>query len=137
MFLSLLIALYRVNYDIENWKLLTKSFRALPEVTKAQVLTDSFAMANAEQLDKRIMWNILEKVETESGEILWKLALHLLTTFQDQFWDSSLFKVIFEATKVIFENIAFMCDIQTIKYNFSNYKHRPFLRWHKETVVHK
>ncbi|XP_028049052.1 thyrotropin-releasing hormone-degrading ectoenzyme isoform X2 [Monomorium pharaonis] len=87
-------ALYRVNYDVENWKLLTKSFRALPQATKAQVLTDSFAMANAEQLDKRIMWNIFEKMETENGEMLWKLALRLLNTIQDQFWDSSLFKFV-------------------------------------------
>ncbi|XP_025986854.2 thyrotropin-releasing hormone-degrading ectoenzyme isoform X2 [Solenopsis invicta] len=87
-------ALYRVNYDIENWKLLTKSFRALPEVTKAQVLTDSFAMANAEQLDKRIIWNFLEKMETESGETLWKLTLQVMTTIYDQFRDSSLLKFV-------------------------------------------
>lgn len=88
--------MYRVNYDVENWELLTKSFRALPEVTKAQVLTDSFAMANAELLDKRIMWNIFEKVGTESGEILWTHAFHLLATIQNRLWDSGLFKVIFD-----------------------------------------
>jgi len=97
----LFTALYHVNYDMENWQLLTKSFRALPEITKTQVLTDSSAMVNAGLLDKRIMWNILEKMETESGKILWTPALHLLTTIQDRLWDSSLFKVKFEAIKDI------------------------------------
>lgn len=106
-------ALYRVNYDVENWKLLIKSFQALPEITKAQVLTDSFAIANAGLLDKRIMWNILEKVGTESGEILWTPALRLLTTLQDYFWDSDLFKVMLEAT--MFEKLR---NIQIIKCNF-------------------
>ncbi|XP_071636854.1 thyrotropin-releasing hormone-degrading ectoenzyme-like [Temnothorax longispinosus] len=87
-------ALYRVNYDVENWKLLTKSFRVLPEITKAQLLTDSFAIAKAGLLDKRIMWNILEKVEAESGEILWTPALRLLTSIQRRLWDSDLFKFV-------------------------------------------
>ncbi|XP_011707487.1 PREDICTED: thyrotropin-releasing hormone-degrading ectoenzyme-like isoform X2 [Wasmannia auropunctata] len=87
-------ALYRVNYDAENWKLLTESFRALPEITKTQVLTDSVAMANAGLLDKRIMWNILEKMEMESEEILWTPVLSLLTNIQDQLWNSSLFEFV-------------------------------------------
>ncbi|XP_012061187.1 PREDICTED: thyrotropin-releasing hormone-degrading ectoenzyme-like [Atta cephalotes] len=87
-------ALYRVNYDINNWKLLTKSFQALPEITKVQVLTDSSAMTNAGLLDKRIMWNILEKMEKESGIILWTPALRLLTTIQNRLWDSNLFKFV-------------------------------------------
>ncbi|XP_011881997.1 PREDICTED: thyrotropin-releasing hormone-degrading ectoenzyme-like [Vollenhovia emeryi] len=87
-------ALYRVNYDVENWQLLAKSFQALPEVTKAQVLVDSFAMVTAELLDKKIMWNILEKVASESGEILWTPALRLLTTVQDRLWDSDLFEFV-------------------------------------------
>ncbi|XP_018367956.1 PREDICTED: thyrotropin-releasing hormone-degrading ectoenzyme-like isoform X1 [Trachymyrmex cornetzi] len=86
--------LYRVNYDIENWNLLTKSFQALPEVTKVQVLTDSSAMTNAGLLDKRIMWNILEKMEKESGIILWTPALRLLTTIQNRLWNSDLFKFV-------------------------------------------
>lgn len=83
--------------------MLTKSFRALPEVTKTQILTDSFAIVNAGLLDKRIMWNIFEKLATESGQILWTPALHLLTTIRDRLWDSNLFKVTLEATKLIFE----------------------------------
>ncbi|KAM0725616.1 Aminopeptidase N [Formica fusca] len=87
-------ALYRVNYDIENWKLLTKYFRALPKVAKVQVLTDSSAMVNAGLLDKRIMWSILEKLETESGEMLWTPAIPLLTTIQSRLWDSSVFEFV-------------------------------------------
>ncbi|XP_011343855.1 glutamyl aminopeptidase [Ooceraea biroi] len=82
-------ALYRVNYDVENWKLLAKSFRALPEVVKVQVLSDSFAMADAKLLDKRVMWNILEKLEAESGETLWTIAMIFLTTIQNRLWDSN------------------------------------------------
>ncbi|XP_072760403.1 aminopeptidase N-like isoform X2 [Anoplolepis gracilipes] len=87
-------ALYRVNYDIENWKLLTKSFRALPKVAKVQVLTDSSAMINAGLLDKRIMWSILEKLKTESGEMLWTPAIPLLTIIQNRLWDSSVFEFV-------------------------------------------
>ncbi|KAL6259522.1 hypothetical protein P5V15_009439 [Pogonomyrmex californicus] len=87
-------ALYRVNYNVENWKLLSKSFRVLPEITKIQVLTDSSAMANAGLLDKKIMWDILKKVETESGETLWTPVLPLLTTIQSHLWDSNLFKFV-------------------------------------------
>ncbi|XP_050463776.1 thyrotropin-releasing hormone-degrading ectoenzyme-like isoform X2 [Cataglyphis hispanica] len=87
-------ALYHVNYDIENWKLLTKSFRALPKVAKVQVLTDSSAMVNGGLLDKRIMWSILEKLETESGEMLWTPAIPLLTIIQSRLWDSSVFEFV-------------------------------------------
>lgn len=96
----LLTALYHVNYDIENWKLLTRSFHTLPEVVKAQVLTDSSAIANAGLLDKKIMWNILEKLEVESGEMLWTFAMPLLSTIQDRLWNSSTFNVILAAVNI-------------------------------------
>lgn len=85
--------MYRVNYDIENWKLLTKSFRNLPEVTKAQLLSDSSAMTDAGLLDKRIMWDIVGKLETESGEIVWKSAMYSLINVKDCFEDSEVFEV--------------------------------------------
>jgi hypothetical protein len=85
--------LYRVNYDAENWKLLARSFRALPEVAKVQLLSDSFAMADAELLDARVMWSILRKLEAESGETLWKIAMILLTRIQNRLGDSSVFEV--------------------------------------------
>lgn len=87
------VALYRVNYDVENWKLLLKSFRTLPEVAKVQLLSDSFAIANAGLLDMRIMWSILQKLEVESGEMLWTHAILTLDTVKDYFWDSNVFKV--------------------------------------------
>jgi len=89
----LVAALYRVNYDAENWKLLARSFRALPEVAKVQLLSDSFAMADAELLDARVMWSILRKLEAESGETLWKIAMILLTRIQNRLGDSSVFEV--------------------------------------------
>lgn len=92
--------MYRVNYDIENWKLLTKSFRALPQVAKVQVLTDSSAMVNAGLLDERIMWSILEKLEAERGEMLWTPAMSLLTIIQSHLWDSSTFEVISEIINI-------------------------------------
>ncbi|XP_019697448.1 thyrotropin-releasing hormone-degrading ectoenzyme-like [Harpegnathos saltator] len=85
-------ALYRVNYDVENWKLLLRSFRALPEVAKVQLLADSFALANAGLLDMRITWSILEKLRTETGEMLWMHAILTLTTVKDYFWDSNVFE---------------------------------------------
>lgn len=83
-----------MNYDIENWVLLTKSYQTLPEVTKAQLLTDSFAMVNAGLLDARIAWNILEKLQVESGKMLWTSAIPLMTAIRDHLWDSDVFKVI-------------------------------------------
>lgn len=91
--LFVIAALYRVNYDAENWKLLTRSFGTLPEVAKVQLLTDSFAMVDAGLLDKIIMWRILEKLEAETGEMLWTLAIPLLTTIHDRLWKSSAFEV--------------------------------------------
>lgn len=87
------VGFYRVNYDADNWKLLLKSFRALPEVAKVQLLADSFAIANAGLLDMRITWSIVEKLEAESGETLWTHAMLTLATVYDYFWDSSVFKV--------------------------------------------
>ncbi|XP_020279777.1 thyrotropin-releasing hormone-degrading ectoenzyme-like isoform X2 [Pseudomyrmex gracilis] len=87
-------ALYRVNYDAENWKLLTRSFETLPEVAKVQLLTDSSAMVDAGLLDKIIMWRILEKLEAETGEMLWTLAIPLLTTIHDRLWKSSAFEFV-------------------------------------------
>jgi len=108
---------------------LTKSFQALPEITKVQVLTDSSAMTNAGLLDKKIMWNILEKMEKESGIILWTSALRLLTTIQNRLWDSNLFKVIkvIQVIKVILEAIRLYIILSNKVYCF-NYEHRSFLR---------
>lgn len=38
---------YRVNYDTHSWKKLIENFRTLPEVTRAQLIDDSFNLARA------------------------------------------------------------------------------------------
>lgn len=91
------VAMYLVNYDVENWRLLIKSFRALPEVTKTQLLFDSYQIHDARLLEGRILWSIFEKLEAESGEMLWTDAIVILTTIRDRFWDSDILKVIFES----------------------------------------
>ncbi|KAG7187572.1 hypothetical protein KM043_016642 [Ampulex compressa] len=86
--------LYRVNYDIENWGLLTKSFKGLPQVTKAQLLADAFAAANAGLLNHTVPWDILQNLETETGELLWTAALSAFKFVKYRLADSPAFKFV-------------------------------------------
>ncbi|XP_066603306.1 aminopeptidase N-like isoform X2 [Prorops nasuta] len=83
---------YRINYDEENWKLLTNSFNELPTITKSQLLSDSFAMANVGLLNQSLAWSILSKLRNESKKVVWLGAFESLTDIKNRMWDSNGFK---------------------------------------------
>nr|XP_050853793.1 thyrotropin-releasing hormone-degrading ectoenzyme-like [Vespula vulgaris] len=86
--------LYRVNYDVENWRLLTNRFDILPERTKLQILNDAFAMFNAGLLDQAFLWKILLKFNIDTEETVWLSVKTALEYIEYRLWDSHVFEFV-------------------------------------------
>ncbi|XP_043492833.1 aminopeptidase Q-like [Polistes fuscatus] len=84
--------LYRVNYDEENWKLLTNRFDLLPDTTKLQILSDAFAMFNRGLLDQTLLWKFLLKLNVDTGKNVWLLVKDALGYIEYRLWDSQVFR---------------------------------------------
>ncbi|XP_055851068.1 aminopeptidase N isoform X3 [Episyrphus balteatus] len=68
---------YRVNYDYESWIVLKKKFSTLPSITRAQLLDDSFHLAQAEYLTYDIpLTFLLEMYTAVEDELLWASSQH-------------------------------------------------------------
>ncbi|XP_047356271.1 thyrotropin-releasing hormone-degrading ectoenzyme-like isoform X1 [Vespa velutina] len=86
--------LYRVNYDVENWRLLTNRFDILPETTKLQILNDAFAMFNAGLLDQAFLWKILLKFNVDTEETVWLSVKDAFKYIEYRLWDSQVFEFV-------------------------------------------
>lgn len=47
-----------MNYDQQNWRMLTKNFKSLPSDVQLQLLVDSLVLANVGLLDYSIFLNM-------------------------------------------------------------------------------
>ncbi|XP_026478385.1 aminopeptidase N-like isoform X2 [Ctenocephalides felis] len=72
---------YRVNYDNENWNLLIEAYYELPDLTRAQLLDDSFALARAHLLEYEIPLIFASRLSHDMSPVAWQSAsrpiLHL------------------------------------------------------------
>uniref|UniRef100_A0A6M2DWG5 Aminopeptidase n=1 Tax=Xenopsylla cheopis TaxID=163159 RepID=A0A6M2DWG5_XENCH len=72
---------YRVNYEPENWNLLIESYYDLSDLTRAQLLDDSFALARAHRLEYETPLILTSRLSHDLSPIAWQSAsrpiLHL------------------------------------------------------------
>ncbi|PSN50126.1 Aminopeptidase N [Blattella germanica] len=69
---------YRVNYDHKNWRMLTKNFLQLPDVTRAQLLDDALNLALAGHLDYPVALELTTQLMSDTEYLPWSAALTAL-----------------------------------------------------------
>lgn len=70
-----------MNYEPENWNLLIESYYDLSDLTRAQLLDDSFALARAHRLEYETPLILTSRLSHDLSPIAWQSAsrpiLHL------------------------------------------------------------
>ncbi|XP_039301363.1 aminopeptidase N-like [Nilaparvata lugens] len=66
------VGLFLVNYDLDNWKLLTARIDEMPETVRAQLLHDAISLALAGKLDMITMLNVTTFLKREQAPLVWK-----------------------------------------------------------------
>ncbi|CAB3384996.1 Hypothetical predicted protein [Cloeon dipterum] len=73
-------ALYRINYDAENWELLSTALRneknhgGIPTLNRVQIIDDAFSLAKAGLLEYNLALNLLRYLRHEREYFPWKAA---------------------------------------------------------------
>ncbi|CAB3385000.1 Hypothetical predicted protein [Cloeon dipterum] len=73
-------ALYRINYDAENWDLLATALRTeknhggIPTLNRVQIIDDAFNLARAGLLEYSLALNLLRYLRHEREYLPWKAA---------------------------------------------------------------
>lgn len=72
---------YRVNYDLENWKLITQflndpqKYSEIAVVNRAQLIDDSMNLARADFLDYTVALDVTKYLKHERDYVPWKTAI--------------------------------------------------------------
>ncbi|XP_059487783.1 aminopeptidase Ey-like [Neocloeon triangulifer] len=80
-------ALYRVNYDMNNWQLLSESLRSkdnyggIPTLNRAQLVDDALDLARAGQLEYSAALDLLRYLRHEREYLPWRAAFSNLVYF--------------------------------------------------------
>ncbi|XP_065352030.1 aminopeptidase Ey-like [Cloeon dipterum] len=80
-------ALYRINYDSENWNLLSTALRTeknhggIPTLNRVQIIDDAFNLAKAGLLEYNLALNILRYLRHERVYLPWRAAFLNLEYF--------------------------------------------------------
>lgn len=75
---------YRVNYDQANWNLLiaqlnSEDFEAIHALNRAQLVDDSFSLAQAELISYDTAFRVIEYLQQETDYIPWAaVSFHLI-----------------------------------------------------------
>ena len=73
---------YRVNYDLQNWKLIEKALQAnytsIHRTNRAQILNDAFSLAQAGLLDYSTALSLTRYLQQEDDFIPWYSVLRVL-----------------------------------------------------------
>lgn len=95
---------YRVNYDLENWKLITqflndaKKYSEIAVVNRAQLIDDAMNLARADFLDYTVALDVTKYLKHEREYVPWKTAisnLFYIDSMLTRLPDYHLMKVIF------------------------------------------
>jgi aminopeptidase N len=74
---------YRVNYDIDNWNLITKGLHEnhnnIPPLNRAQLLDDALNLAQAGKLPYSVLLDLTMYLEHDTDYIPWTAALNTLS----------------------------------------------------------
>ena len=74
------LGFYRVNYDIQNWKLIEKALKqpnhsSIDPITRAQIISDSFHLSEAGYLKYEITLDLSRYLINETEYLPWSTAL--------------------------------------------------------------
>lgn len=76
---SVFIGYYRVNYDDENWQLISNQLRDnhhfIPVLNRAQLLDDSLTVARTGELSYSVVMELMRYLRSERDYVPWKAAL--------------------------------------------------------------
>lgn len=105
--------LYRVNYDMKNWKMLsdflhTSNFKDIHNLNRVLLIEDSMSLASAGYLDYSVPFDLLTYLKEETEYLPWKIALLKIAGFTRQFKrtpDYGLLQVIFTSNELSDSNI--------------------------------
>ena len=79
MFLIVLLVLCRVNYDVENWKLIAQQLKtdhtAIHVINRAQIIDDAINLAKSDLLDYETALSVTGYLSNEVEYIPWASAL--------------------------------------------------------------
>lgn len=74
------VGYYRVNYDIDNWKLLidqlSSDHNKIHTINRAQIIDDALDLARADLLDYQIALNTTRYLQREKEFVPWEAALN-------------------------------------------------------------
>ncbi|KAF4517642.1 hypothetical protein B566_EDAN002874 [Ephemera danica] len=90
---------YRVNYDDENWKLLSEALPKLTNASRAILIDDALNLARGGRLDYSIALDVLNLLPNETNFVPWSAALNGLGYLYDRFSNDT------ETRKVVEEYI--------------------------------
>ncbi|XP_054279501.1 aminopeptidase N-like [Macrosteles quadrilineatus] len=87
---------FLVNYDPENWRLLSQRVTALPDSVRTQLLHDSLTLALAGQVDTATALNMTLFLKKEQSAVVWKTFYPLADRLRKQFQGTSAAKLLDE-----------------------------------------
>lgn len=86
---------YRVNYEEDNWELLTKQLHSAPwkihQLNRAQLINDACMFVKDGFLPHHIMFNLLRYLSQETDPIPWYTGLTELQNLLHEHADSKAF----------------------------------------------
>lgn len=102
---------YRVNYDVENWKMLIKNLLRFPHVIQAQLIDDAMKLARANQLDYEIPFSLTIESFRQTQYVSMSTALRNIKYIDSMLAHTSVygnFKLVMsQLTNGIYESLGF------------------------------
>ncbi|XP_050465110.1 aminopeptidase N-like, partial [Cataglyphis hispanica] len=101
---------YRVNYDKENWKLITRYLKSenyinIHVLNRAQIIDDAFHLMLAQQIEPLIFWDIVTYLEQETDYVAWYPMFKALEYMSSIFTLDNIDKNIFVKLQNILQSI--------------------------------
>ncbi|XP_052862206.1 aminopeptidase N-like [Anopheles cruzii] len=82
------VGYYRVNYDEQNWLLITNELvtnhNSIHRLNRAQLIDDAYWLARSDRLDLRIMWRLMTYLRNELDYSPWAAADVALTYYNNR-----------------------------------------------------
>ncbi|CAH2070908.1 unnamed protein product, partial [Iphiclides podalirius] len=85
--------LYRVNYDVESWKLIAAALKGadrekIHHYNRAKIVNDLFAFLYADEVNFGLLHDVLEFLKEETDYSVWYAAIHGLNKLRTSYFGS-------------------------------------------------
>ncbi|CAD6215945.1 GSCOCG00004247001-RA-CDS, partial [Cotesia congregata] len=127
---------YRVNYDDKNWQLIIKyinsdNYDRIHHLNRAQLIDDTFLLAEIGNVDYRITFNLLKYLEYETHYIPWNSFWKQLSRFHKSALPSSKFYDVFKVyrNKLIYQVKRIFMDDESNDDRYLKSLRKKFIHW--------